>query len=332
MKALDRRRFCAALATLSAAPLFAGEAFGQTQSATATPTKASPVPAAKPGSYPSVIGQLQRHVTRYEDSLVDLARAYNLGYTEMVAANPGIDPWVPGADVEVVIPTLHIVPDGAREGLLLNLSDQRLYWFRPDGKTVSSVPVGVGDQGWKTPKGSTKIVRKQANPSWYVPKSVLEEDPTLPKVVRPGPDNPLGTHAFYLGWPAYLIHGTNKPFGVGRRVSHGCVRLYPEDIARLFPQIPVGTPVTVIDQELKVARMAGQLWVEIHPSQAQAVELEQEGEFAPAKPPEFEFRILQAAGGDAKLIDWEKAKSAAVERRGVPVPILKTTVAATSNG
>lgn len=327
MATIDRRRFCAAIAAASALPLSPALHAGAAFAATAAVPPAKP---AAPSGYPAIIGEVGHYVTRYEDSLVDLARKYNLGYTEMVTANPGVDPWVPGAGVDIVLPMRHIVPAGPRRGILLNLSDQRLYYFHPDGRTVTSVPIGVGDEGSKTPSGTTTIVRKKANPTWYVPKSITAEDPTHPSIVKPGPDNPLGTHALYLGWPAYLIHGTNKPLGVGRRVSHGCVRLYPEDIVRMFRDLPIGTQVSVVDQEMKLARMGGQLWIEVHPSQSQTVELEQNGSFTPAKPPEFEFRIIQAAGGNPKLIDWEKAKSAAEERRGIPVAILKTTVAATS--
>jgi L,D-transpeptidase ErfK/SrfK len=273
--------------------------------------------------YPSIVGDQQTYVTKYEDSLVDLARKHGLGYTEIVSANPGVDPWVPGKDKEIVLPTAHIIPPGPREGILINLADQRLYLFHPDGKTVDSVPLGIGNAGWDTPKGTTKVVRKKKNPTWYVPKSVREDQPELPAIVKPGPDNPLGAHAVYLGWPAYLFHGTNKPYGVGRRVSHGCVRLYPEDIARLFNDIKVGVPVTVIDQPMKLARKDDQLWLEVHPNQQQSDEVEQTGKLSPAKPAEFEFRLLDAAGSDASRIDWAKAKSAAMERRGIPVPILK---------
>lgn len=268
---------------------------------------------------------MQSHVTVYEDSLVDLARKYGLGYTEIVSANPGLDPWVPGADKKIVLPTAHILPAAPHEGIVINLADQRLYFFREDGKTVDSVPLGIGNNGWDTPKGTTKVVRKKKNPTWYVPKSVRKEDPELPAIVRPGPDNPLGAHAVYLGWPAYLFHGTNKPYGVGRRVSHGCVRLYPEDIARLFGDIKVGTLVTVVDQPMKVTKMDGQLWLEIHPTQLQADEVEQTGKHTPSKPAEFEFLLTSAAGDDANRIDWVKAKRAAMERRGIPIPIFKET-------
>ena len=321
MMKTDRRLFCATVAATAAFAVLPG--------AVRADAKATMKPAAKAAAgvsqpvYPSSIGQVRSHTTVYEDSLVDLARKYGLGYTEIVSANPGLDPWVPGADRKVVLPTAHILPNAPHKGIVINLADQRLYFFREDGKTVDTAPLGIGNDGWDTPKGTTKVVRKKKNPTWYVPQSVREQDPELPAVVRPGPDNPLGSHAVYLGWPAYLFHGTNKPYGVGRRVSHGCVRLYPEDIARLFGDIKIGTMVTVVDQPMKVTRMDGQLWLEIHPTQEQADEVEQTGMNTPAKPAEFEFLLTSAAGEDADRIDWEKAKSAAIERRGIPIPVLR---------
>ncbi|MAI49871.1 MAG: hypothetical protein CMM16_04825 [Rhodospirillaceae bacterium] len=310
----DRRLFCTSIAATAAVNVLPAAV----KAAAQTPPKVSKT------AYPPIIGTTQTHVTVYEDSLVDLARKFGLGYTEIVSANPGIDAWVPGANKKIVLPTAHILPASPRKGIVINLADQRLYFFRDDGKTVDSAPLGIGNVGWDTPKGSTKVVRKKKNPTWYVPKSVRTEDPELPSVIGPGPDNPLGAHAVYLGWPAYLFHGTNKPYGVGRRVSHGCVRLYPEDIARLYVDIKIGTPVTVIDQPMKVTKLNGQLWLEIHPTQLQADEVEQSGKHTPSKPAEFEFLLVSAAGDDANRIDWIKAKRAAMERRGIPIPVLET--------
>lgn len=316
MTVLNRRNFChlaASAAALAVAPAI---------------PRVKAVAAKKTAAYPAVVGAQQIYTTKYEDSLVDLARKFGLGYTEIVSANPGIDPWVPGADKNIVLPTAHLLPDGPREGILINLADQRMYLFRPDGKTVDTAPLGIGNEGWDTPKGSTKVVRKKKNPTWYVPKSVREDQPELPAIVRPGPDNPLGKYAVYLGWPAYLFHGTNKPYGVGRRVSHGCVRLYPEDIARLYDTIEIGTKVTVIDQSMKIARVGEEIWLEVHPNQKQSDEVEQTGKLSPATPPEFEFRLVDAAGDAADLIDWDKARTAAMERRGIPVQVLAQKITA----
>ena len=151
----------------------------------------------------------------------------------MVAANPGIDPWVPGEGTEINLPTVHLMPDLADadpEGIVVNLAEMRLYFFEKPGGVPQSFPIGIGRDGLNTPTGTTEVVAKRKNPTWRPTKRMRDEDPELPEVVPPGEDNPLGTRALYLGWPQYLIHGTNKPHGVGRRVSSGCVRLYPEDV------------------------------------------------------------------------------------------------------
>ena len=269
-----------------------------------------------------------RYQARYEDTMVDLARRYNVGYTELRAANPLVDPWLPGKGTEILIPTVHIVPNGVKKGVVLNLADQRLYYFKPGTEKVVSVPVGIGSDGWSTPTGKTWVIKKRERPTWYVPKSIQEDDPELPAVVPPGPDNPLGEYAIYLGWRSYLIHGTNKPYGVGRRVSHGCVRLYPEDIAWLFQVIPVGTQVTVVDQPVKIAWVGDELLLEVHPSQSQADQLEAGEKVAQEPPPEFGFQITKAAGAFAPKLDWELIRKTVNERTGLPVPILKRDDAA----
>ena len=313
---LNRRQFFSAMCATVGMPIL-----GATRSALA---------AARP-RFPNIIGSVTHQVTGHDDTLLDLARWNGLGYTEMIAANRGVDPWVPGAGVKLTIPGAHILPDGPREGLLLNLADQRLYIFNVEDGSVESAPIGIGKSAWGTPTGRTKVVRKRANPTWYVPKSIREEDPELPAVVRSGPFNPLGYHAIDLGWPSYLLHGTNQPYGVGRRVSHGCVRLYPEDIAWLFVRISVGLPVTVVNQEVKLAWVGSTLMMEIHPSQEQADELEADGKFTPAKPSKFEYQILDAAGEHATWINWKIVGHALDERTGLPVAILTTKTRPNSN-
>lgn len=292
-------------------------------------TAALPAISASPGklyagSYqgPQLIGEMRRYKAKHKDTLLDIARRNGLGFVELVAANPGVDPWLPGEGREILIPGAHLLPDGPRDGLLLNLIDQRLYQFTPAG-AVKSYPIGTGREAWNTPVGSTTIQRKKRNPTWFVPKSVREEDPELPAVVRPGPDNPLGRHAFYLGWHAYLIHGTNKPWGVGRRVSHGCIRMYPEDISSIFDKIPVGTKVTVTSQEAKIAWLGDNLMLEIHPNGEQNLALEATGKFAPAAVPELAYRIKEKAGTRLKDIDWEAVRKTERERKGFPVSIVK---------
>ena len=268
-----RRNFCAGI----------GAGMATVLTAPAATVRAAVIEPDALTSYPDIIGEVSRYVTNREDTLLDIARANKLGFVEIVAANPGVDPWVPGAGKEITLPTAHLLPIGPRKGLLLNLIDQRLYYFPEGGREVESFPIGTGQAGWDTPIGSTKIVRKQRNPTWYVPKSIRKANPELPAIVPPGPDNPLGRYAMYLGWPAYLIHGTNNPWGVGRRVSHGCIRLYPEEIEGLFSRIPIGTPVTVVKQEMKIGWVKDELMLEVHPNPAQADELEASGRFTPAR-------------------------------------------------
>ena len=203
-----------------------------------------------------IIGAVQTTRSTKEDTLTDIARRFNVGYEEIVRANPGVDPWLPGADKRIVLPTQFILPNAPHEGVVINIAAMRLFYFPPhkvgEPQVVITHPIGIGKVGWSTPEGVTKIVRRQKDPKWTVPVSVIKEHrengEQLDRVIGPGPDNPLGRHAFYLQWPSYLIHGTNKPAGVGLRSSHGCIRLYPEDIAQLFDLVPIGTQVRVVNQ------------------------------------------------------------------------------------
>ena len=272
-----------------------------------------------------MLGTLRHYRVRTQDTLLDVARRFDLGYTELIAANPGTDPWLPKPDTDLILPTGHLLANAPRQGIVINLADQRLYYFPPqggaDGGKVVSFPIGIGKEGFKTPAGGTRIVRKRTDPYWIPPESVRAEYPELPKVVPPGPNNPLGAYALDLGWPSYVIHGTNIPWGIGRRVSHGCIRLYPEDIADLFSRTKLETSVTVVDQPLKIGWSAGDLYVEIHPSQAQADEIESTGRFTPERIPELEYKIVSAAGKHVKRLNWPVIERAARERSGVPVRI-----------
>ncbi len=269
----------------------------------------------------NIIGKTGVYIAKHEDTLLDIARLNGLGFVEIVAANNGVNPWIPGHGQKIRIPGAHIIPEGPRKGLLINLADQRLYWFREKGE-VKSYPIGTGKEAWETPIGSTKIIRKQKNPIWFVPESVRKEDPNLPKLIPPGPKNPLGSHAIYLGWPSYLIHGTNIPWGVGRRVSHGCIRMYPEDIAEIFDEIKLGTSVTVTYQEAKLTKWGSQVFLEIHPNLKQNLELEELGTFTSAKVPELPYRIKEISGQNLRNVDWRLIKKTELERTGIPVPIL----------
>jgi len=224
------------------------------------------------GAFPAgeeVLGAPRTHEVRAGESLIEIARDYDLGFNEIASANPGVDPFVPPAGSRVVVPTAWVVPRGVAPGsIVINLAEMRLYYaFSTDvagTQTVVTMPVGIGSEGAETPPGTYRVVEKEVHPAWHVPPSIRSERPDLPEVVPYGPDNPLGTHALRLSSRSILIHGTNRPWGVGRRVSHGCIRLYPEDIVRLYQLVPVGTPVTVVREPVKVGLDGGQVLVEVH--------------------------------------------------------------------
>jgi len=268
-----------------------------------------------------LIGKIRYHETVAQDTLLDVARHYDLGFVELMAANPGVDPWLPGAGVKLVLPTAHLLPDAPHRGIVINLADQHLYFFPPGSSTVEVFPVGVGKEGHETPLGETRIVAKQAHPTWIPPASIRAERPELPAAIGPGPDNPLGDFALYLALPGYVIHGTNKPFGIGRRVSHGCIRMYPEDIRRLFSQVGPGTPVTIVDQPVKLGWSGGALFLEVGPTQDQADEIEAHGTFTAQPVPGLAKRIADAAGPAIGRVDWSVVGKVARERRGIPVRI-----------
>ena len=206
------------------------------------------------------------------DTLSDLAREYGLGYDEVIEANPGVSPWLPGANTPVLLPTQYVLPDVPREGIVLNIASKRLFYFPEVGagqdQIVFTYPIGIGRVGWETPLGSTVVVAKAVNPSWWVPASVRAEHAALgnplPSVIPPGPDNPLGTRVLKLEMPGYLIHGTNSPYGVGMRVSHGCIRLYPENIEFMYELVMVGEPVMIINEPYLLGQQDGEWYFESH--------------------------------------------------------------------
>ena len=289
-------------------------AFAGAQCAQAT-TYTLPTPDA------AVVGEDQSVVTVYEDTLYDLARKYSLGSEELIRVNPGVDPWLPGAGKKIMIPGRHILPPGPREGIVVNLPEHRLYYFpkpkRGGPIEVITYPVSIGKMDWRTPLGITHVISKQKDPPWFPPESVRKEhaeagDP-IPTRVPPGPNNPLGAYAMRLaaGNGTYLIHGTNNPIAVGLAVTHGCIRMYPDDVAALFPLIPVGTSVRLINEPVKVAWIDGELLLEAHPpvdAQGQSFEPDLEQFSA----------MLQAAVGDTTVaIHWDYAREVLQRADGV---------------
>jgi len=285
-----------------------------------------PGPSARP-SHPlenpppsaDLIGRLSFREARAEDTFVDLAVELDVGYVELHAANSRMDPWLPKAGALIVVPDAHLLPSGPREGIVINTGDLRLYWFGAGGPR--SYPIGIAMEGFATPKGTTKVVRKKENPTWYPTASARRDDPTLASAVPPGPDNRLGAFALYLGWPQYLIHGTNEPRGVGRHTSRGCIRLYPEHIQELFALVPVGTKVRVVHEPVKLGWVGGELYLEVHPDAQQALALDETGRFEHGPVRDLRKRVTAAAGREVARVDWDGVQRASYESAGVPVSI-----------
>ena len=276
----------------------------------------------------SLIGAIQTTETRYEDTLLDVARLHGLGYHDIKLINPTIDTWLPGEGKQITLPSHYILPDTRRRGIVLNIPEMRLYYFHKqeedDKLKVITYPLGIGREGWDTPYVKTKIIQKQKDPYWFPPKSIREEhaeagDP-LPRRVGPGPENPLGRYALRLGLPQYLIHGTNKPYGIGMRVSHGCIRLYPEDIEQLFSQIELNTPVNIINQPYKLGFEGERIFLEAHPFLQEDAEL-----FQGSLTSMVRILVNLTEGRDYEL-DWDKAKQVIHDMEGVPIEIGRFTI------
>ena len=260
--------------------------------------------------------------TVYEDTLPDIAHRFSLGYYEIIRANPGVDVWLPGAGTRLTLPGRHILPEGAREGIVVNIPEHRLYYFpkaRPHERPiVITYPVSIGKMDWHTPLGETRVIAKIVHPAWYPPESIRKEhaknDDPLPKVVPAGPDNPLGDYALRLaaGNGEYMIHGTNNPTAVGMAVTHGCIRMYPEDVAALFALIPVGTKVRLIDEPLKVAWVDGQLYLEVHPP------VDEEGQSIEPDLQQLSLRLQRVLGNENAAIHWDLARATLRAASGIP--------------
>lgn len=267
------------------------------------------------------IGEMEIHRAKYEDTLVHLARDNNLGFVELRAANPKLDPWIPGEGVKIILPKQHILPDAPHKGIVINLPEMRLYYYGE--KTPVSYSIGIGREGLRTPLGLTAVQRKVVGPRWTPTDRMRKEDPTLPPFIGPGPKNPMGTHAMYLGFPQIAIHGTDKPYGIGRRVSSGCIRMYPESIVDLYPRVPVGTPVMVVDQPIKVGWIDDKMYVEVSPTQDQSLAIEENGVLKSYEITKDDMkRITSKAGQYAQQIDWESVRKAVRDHAGYPVPVL----------
>ncbi|MAF83514.1 MAG: hypothetical protein CL797_05365 [Chromatiales bacterium] len=282
------------------------------------------------------------HITSvYADTLIDIARSNQLGYEEIRLANPGVDAWLPGEGTVIRLPTQFILPDAKRTGIVLNIAEYRMYYFFEIGgvKHVRTFPISIGRMDWGTPLGQTSIVKKVKNPSWYPPQSIRNEwaadGRKLEAHVPPGSNNPLGKYALRLSIPGYLIHGTNRPAGVGMRVTHGCIRMFPEDIKWLFPQVPVNTPVRIVNQPFKFGWSGDDLYLEVHPP------LEEGGASEEAADGEIVFPAHDGASETAEgrsltditelyiqvtrdrpaNVDWGLVNTVYEKRLGIPVKV-----------
>ncbi len=270
----------------------------------------------------SVIGEIDIARAELKDTMLDIARAHGLGYQDIKLLNPEVDTWLPGEGMEILLPLQFVLPDAPKEGIVLNIPEMRLYYYPPKKRNqatqVVTYPLGVGREGWSTPYVKTQIIEKKTHPNWYPPESIRAEheeagDP-LPKIVKAGPDNPLGDHALRLGIPQYLIHGTNKPFGIGMRISHGCIRLYPEDIESLFNEVKIGTPVKIVNQPYKVGKLNGVIYLEAHPHL-------QEDAARYAGLTEIVRLIVDVTQEQSYQIDWNLVDQVVSEHKGIPVAI-----------
>jgi L,D-transpeptidase ErfK/SrfK len=288
------------------------------------------VPGTEVGKSRTLIGSSRFYQAQKKDTFLDVARYYDLGYNEFEEANPGVDPWVPPAGEVLLLPTEFVLPDASYVGIVVNIPEMRLYYYRPAARgqvMVTTFPVGLGRDDWRTPSGKFKVIEKTENPRWVLPESIREEHRKdgrpAPEFIAGGdPENPLGKYRLRLTLPLYGIHGTNIPWGVGMQVSHGCVRLYPEDIGRLFPMVPVGTPGEFVYQPIKLGTRDGRIFIEVHKD----IYDQLPGMYREA------VRILDKYGW-RRIADLHRLEQAVLDQSGVPVDITRDAeVAADEDG
>jgi L,D-transpeptidase ErfK/SrfK len=271
-----------------------------------------------------LVGQVEIIRIDQQETLADVARQYDIGHEEIRLANPSVDFWLPAPGAEVTLPKRHILPRARREGIVLNVPEMRIYYFpqacgEKSACRVVTHPVSIGRMDWKTPLGTTRVTSKMKNPSWRPPESIRKEAAAdgkyLPAVVPPGPNNPMGAYALYLALEGYRIHGTNRPYGVGMRATHGCIRLYPEDIEALFEEVPVGTTVQIVSQPVKFGWQGDQLFMEVHPP------LEEDTESATHLEDIAYGQLADLALERPFRLDEQKFQRALNELQGIPVAV-----------
>lgn len=269
---------------------------------------------------PAPVGRVQQHEIRDEETLLDVARGSGLGFNELKDANREVDEWVPPVGLEITVPTQWIPPRSTYRGVVINIPEMRLYLFpektRPGEQVVVHTwPIGIGTEKTPSPVGPFRITAKDENPTWYVPDSIYRKmDPPKRRVVKPGPDNPLGAYRMRLSKGLYAIHGTNSPWSIGRLTTHGCIRLYPEDIGELFRKVEVGTNGQLLYQPIKLGEANGEIYVEVH-----------EDIYGRNGKPERAAVDLARKAGVLDRVDIDLLRTAVEEKRGVPVVITKGT-------
>jgi L,D-transpeptidase ErfK/SrfK len=292
-----------------------------------------------PENSDSVVGELRYTEVRRGETLVDIAREVNLGYDQIILANPTLNRWIPDERAKVVVPHQYVLPGTTRRGLVLNIAELRLYFYPPitngQPRYVVTHPVSIGRMDWRTPLGQTSVVKKERDPTWRPPPSIRREHELdgdhLPDFIAGGaPDNPLGRFALRLGFPSYLIHGVDerKAYGIGMRVTHGCIRMYPEDIESLFPQVQVGTPVLIVNEQVKIGQRDGRIFLEVH----QPLE-ENEDEAAPVAPRIPAADVVQFVRrrlGEMLDLDYSLIAEIAERGDGIPTEIAQTEIYGTA--
>jgi L,D-transpeptidase ErfK/SrfK len=257
----------------------------------------------------TVIGTPQTSTVQKEDTLLDIARNFDLGFSEIQLLYKHLDPWVPPEGMDLMIPTFWILPEGNWDGIVINIPEMRLYLFFRKTSLVKTFPIGIGETENFTPVGRFYIKEKRVSPTWHIPVSLREKYEGR-KSILPGPENPLGSHWMGLSKKGYGIHGTNFPWAVGRLVTHGCIRLYPEDILHLYPIVPIGTPVEIIYEPIKIGFKAGRIFIGVHEDIYQRIP-----DFL-----QFTLKKLEKKG-IKNLVKIEKLKEALNQKRGIPVDI-----------
>lgn len=266
----------------------------------------------------NIVGKLQIAKVQHNESLGDIGRRFDVGVYEMIEANPNLDPWAPKVGARVIIPTRFVLPSEYNSGMVINLAEMRIYYYHRDGKFISTYPIGIGRKGWHTPVGGGKVIHKEKNPTWYPPESIKEAHAiagdNLPDQVPPGPDNPLGKYALKLSIPGYLIHGTNRPGGIGVRSSSGCIRLFPEDVQALFNQVAINETVQIIHTPYKFGKLGKQVFIEAH--QPLSEEYYQTNITIDA----LKAALKKAYSADTNIeLDWEYALQIVNDAKGFPV-------------